>query len=305
MEDVISTDIIKPKHSKSIKDYNPEPNNNDNDEIQHHHKIKKNNPTAKVTFGGVTRVHLKKLNFDSINKVNKEDKKENKEDQKEKENKEEKKEDKENKKEKEDKKEKKEKKEKREKKEDDTMKNFYNRYEDIFKEVKIDQDMVYEEKPKKKKKKKKRVNLDEIIKEAVILKKLEYDNEFIFQKPRKLKKSDIKKLVAIQKVFKGFQTRNIELKADRLRVRECLLELFCLLVVGNYLRALKRKAFLFFTDNFKDVVMEVNEEISFGDKIQFKLPNCYYNGHKINDLQDIEIKEEGKKEEDKEEEDDE
>ena len=220
---------------------------------------------AKVTFGEVTKIDLKNPKSDSTMKIDIGDKKE-----------------------------------KKGKEEDDTMKNFYNRYEDIFKEAKIDQEMVYGDKPKKKRKKKK-INLDEVIKEAVILKKLEFDNEFIFQKPRKLKRGDIKKLVSIQKVFKGFQTRNIELKADRLRVRQCLLELFCLLVVGNYLRALKRKAFGIFTDNFKDVVMEVNEEISFGDKIQFRLPNCYYNGHAVNGLQDMEIKEKKENEKDEEE----
>lgn len=182
-------------------------------------------------------------------------------------------------------------KDKNEEEVDDTMRNLYNKYEDIFKEANIDHALFYDENEEKHKHKhkKKKVNIDEIIKQAVILKKLEYNNEFIFQKPRKLKRSDIKKLVNIQKVFKGFKTRSIESQIDRLRLRQCLLELFCLLVVGNYLRALKRKAFSIFAENFKDVVMEVNEEISFGDKINFRLPNVYYSGHLKNGLCDKEI----------------
>ena len=93
----------------------------------------------------------------------------------------------------------------------------------------------------------------------------------------------------IQRIFKGHFVRDINFKVDRLKLRQCLIELFCLLIYGNWYRAKIRYYFLLLIKCYNDVKLDVGKELTFEDKIGFKLPNKFYNGTKINNLSSIKI----------------
>ena len=129
--------------------------------------------------------------------------------------------------------------------------------------------------------------LVEIIKWAVFLRKLNFHENF--PKKKKTPKLDVNKVIEIQKIFKGHFIRDINFKIDRLKLRQCLIELFCLLIYGNWYRAKIRYYFLILIQCYNDVKLDVGKELTFEDKISFKLPNKFYSGTKINNLSSIKI----------------
>lgn len=123
---------------------------------------------------------------------------------------------------------------------------------------------------------------NDIIKGAVYLRKLNF-NENLGKKIKK-KKIDVNKVIEIQKIFKGYMVRNVNSLSDRLRLRQCLIELFCLLIYGNWYRAKLRYYICLMEKYYKILKSAEVTEINFEDKIAFKLANCFYSGIKINNL---------------------
>ena len=165
---------------------------------------------------------------------------------------------------------------------DDFLFSFRKKFDDIFQQIegheKIFEDIDSNHRNEK-------VSND-VIKGAVILRKLDFGENFP-KKKRKRKKSskiDVKKVIEIQRIFKGHFVRDINFKVDRLKLRQCFLELFCLLVYGSWCRVKLQYYYQLFTKYYEASKLDVGKEITFADKLSFKLPKCFYSGTKINDL---------------------
>ena len=163
---------------------------------------------------------------------------------------------------------------------DDFLLSFRKRFDDIFKQIK-GHEKIFEDLEKKYKKKK---VSNEIIKGAVFLRKLNFQENFPKKKVKKLPNLDVNKVIEIQKIFRGYFIRNLNNKIDSLKLRQCLVELFCLLIYGNYYRAKIRYYYFLLRECYILTKCEVANELTFTDRITFKLPKCFYNGTKINDL---------------------
>ena len=92
-----------------------------------------------------------------------------------------------------------------------------------------------------------------------------------------LRKNELAKLIKIQKRGKGIYIRECERSVDRLRVRDSLLEIMLLLIGKAYDHAVKKITFKKLQKEFHDPFNNINDELQFEDKLQFKLPNRYYN----------------------------
>jgi hypothetical protein len=160
---------------------------------------------------------------------------------------------------------------------DDFLLSLRRRFDDIFKQVQ-GHEKIFEDLEQKYKKKK---VSNEVIKGAVFLRKLNFQENFPKKKEKKFPKLDVNKVIEIQRVFKGFFIRNINYKIDRLKFRQCLVELFCLLIYGNWYRAKIRYYFLLLRECYIVAKLEVGKELNFTDRLTFKLPNRYYTGAKI------------------------
>ena len=91
------------------------------------------------------------------------------------------------------------------------------------------------------------------------------------------KKSEINLLIKIQKQFKGLYIREVERSLDRLKVRDALLEIMVLLTGKAYDNAIKKITFKRLKKEFHDPFNNINDELKFEDKLQFRLPNRFYN----------------------------
>ena len=149
------------------------------------------------------------------------------------------------------------------------------RFNDVFQKVK-EAGKILENIPEENNK-----SID-IIKGAVYLRKLNFNENF--GKKKRKKKIDVNKVIEIQKIFKGYMIRNIDSLSDRLRLRQCLIELFCLLIYGHWYQA-KLRYYIFSLEKYYKISKSAEvTEIKFEDKIAFRLPNCFYSGIKINNL---------------------
>ena len=109
------------------------------------------------------------------------------------------------------------------------------------------------------------------------------------QPPKKLKiytRKDIKLITQIQKRYKGFSKREVDQSIHRMRIRQCIIESVCLLIEQALDRAYKKLLFQRLVRRFH-TPFHFENEVYFKDKIEFKLPNKYYNMTKIQKL-DIE-----------------
>jgi len=162
---------------------------------------------------------------------------------------------------------------------DDLLLSIKNRFNDIFEKIK-GTEKIFAEIEKRNKK----VSND-VIKGAVFLRKLGFQDDFPKKKKKIQIKIDVNKVIEIQRVFKGHFVRDVNSKIDRLKLRQCLIELFCLLIHGHWCRAKVRFYFLLMKEFYDVAKLYAGEEIGFVDRITFKLPKCFYSGTKINDLQ--------------------
>ena len=92
-----------------------------------------------------------------------------------------------------------------------------------------------------------------------------------------LKKNELKQLIKIQKKVKGIYIREAERSVDRLKVKDALLEVMLLLTGKAYDNAIKKITFKKLQKEFHDPFNNINDELQFEDKLQFKLPNRFYN----------------------------
>ena len=175
---------------------------------------------------------------------------------------------------------------------------FRRRFDNIFKKLK-GHEKIFEQLKKRYKNKKKNNSYQPLI-EGVYLKKYNFNENFERKKIIKQPKVDVAKVIEIQKIFKGHLNRKINLKIDRLKLRQCLVELFCLLLYGNFCKAIIRISFLSLKEYYIASKLNTGEELTFMDRITFKLPHCFYSGSKINNLRSKNIGEELKLDDDEE-----
>ena len=175
---------------------------------------------------------------------------------------------------------------------------FRRRFDDIFKKLK-GHEKIFEQLKKRYKNRKRNTSYQPLI-EGVYLKKNNFNGNFERKKIIKQPKVDVTKVIEIQKIYKGHLNRKINLKIDRLKLRQCLVELFCLLLYGNLCKARIRISFRSLKEYYITSKLYTGEELTFIDRIAFKLPHCFYSGTKINNLRSKNIGEELKLDDDEE-----
>ena len=110
----------------------------------------------------------------------------------------------------------------------------------------------------------------------------------IYNKPPPEKKffrrSEVNQIIKIQNKFKGLYAREVERSVDRMRAENCILETMLLLIGKAYDNARKKITFKALKKEFHDPFNNINDELKFEDKIQFKLPNRFYNISDINQI---------------------
>ena len=164
---------------------------------------------------------------------------------------------------------------------EDFLFDLWRRFDDIFKKLEGNE-KIFEQ---LKRRNKHRKISSEIINSSIYARKISNPKKII----RKPPKVDVNKIIEIQKIFKGHFIRNIYLNVDRLKLRQCLTELFCLLLLGHWCHAQKRYNFYLMKQYYITAKLYAGEEISFIDRIAFKLPYCFYTGTKINNLRSSRI----------------
>ena len=161
---------------------------------------------------------------------------------------------------------------------EDFLLSFWKRFDDLFKKLE-GTEKIFEGLKKKNKIHK----TNELFKSAIYSRKLNFGKKKIVRH----KKIDPKKIVEIQKIFKGHFIRKLNLNIDRLKLRQCLIELFCLLLLGHWSHSQIRYNFYLLKTYYITSKLYAGEELSFIDRINLKLPSCFYNKAKINDLNSI------------------
>ena len=152
---------------------------------------------------------------------------------------------------------------------EDFLNSIRIRFDDVFKKIEEDEKSYQETSEENS-------SCDDIIKGAVYLRKLNFHENF--------RKIDVKKVIQIQKIIKGYIVRNIDEKSNRLRARQCLIELFCLLIYGFWYKAKLRYYISLMEHIFKMYRTVYTDELNLGDKLALKLPRIFYCGSKINNL---------------------
>ena len=127
-------------------------------------------------------------------------------------------------------------------------------------------------------------------KDEFVLKKINEDLYLtIFNKTQPAKKlkiytrKDIKLITQIQKRYKGFSKREVDQSIHRMRIRQCILESMCLMIQQFLDRAYKKLLFQRLVRRYH-TPFHFENEVYFKDKIEFKLPDKYYNMVKIQQL---------------------
>ena len=172
---------------------------------------------------------------------------------------------------------------------DDFLFEFWKKFDDVFKKIEGNE-KIFEEL----KKKSHIIKMpNELSQSAIYTRKMNFPKKKVI-KPQKI---EVKKIVEIQKIFKGHFIRKLNVNIDRLRLRQCLVELFCLLLLGHWCHAQKRYNFYLLKEYYITAKLYAGDEIDFMDRISFKLSSCYYNISKINDLKSDKLGEDLKDEE--------
>ena len=160
---------------------------------------------------------------------------------------------------------------------DDFLFSFRQRFDDIFKKLE-GHEKIFEELKKKNKNKK---PSNDLVNSTIIYSK---KPNIVKKRVIRHKRIDVNKIIEIQKIFKGHIIRNVHLDIDRLKLRQCLIELFCLLLLGHWCHSQIRYNFYLMKEYYITARLYAGEELSFIDRISLKLPNCFYSKAKINDL---------------------
>ena len=172
---------------------------------------------------------------------------------------------------------------------DDFLFSFWKKFDDVFKKLEGNE-KIFEELKKRSQKMRLPVDLSQ---STIYSRKMNFPKKKIV-KPQKI---DVNKIVEIQKIFKGHSIRKLNINIDRLRLRQCLVELFCLLLLGHWCRSQVRYNFYLFKEYYITAKLYAGDEISFMDRISFKLSSCYYHISRINDLKSNKLGEDLKSDE--------
>lgn len=93
---------------------------------------------------------------------------------------------------------------------------------------------------------------------------------------REFSKMELRKIIKLQKRFKGFAVREVEQKVRNLKVNNCLLEVLCLIACRVYDNAKKRLMFREIKKIYYNP-FKIDDELDLKDKLDFKLPDKFYN----------------------------
>ena len=151
---------------------------------------------------------------------------------------------------------------------------FWRKFDDIFKKLE-GHEKIFEQLKERNKKQK----LPNEYITNIYSRKINFPKKKIIR-PRRI---DVKKIIEIQKMFKGHFTRNVKSNLDRLKLRQCLIELFCLLLLGDWCHSQKRYNFYLLQKYYTASKLYAENELSFNDRIKFKLSSCIH-PTKINNL---------------------
>ena len=97
-------------------------------------------------------------------------------------------------------------------------------------------------------------------------------------KPKpKPKVYDLDNVIFIQKMYKGFQIKDVNQTVTRLKINLCVTELLCLILNNVFKHARKRITFYMFKTYYHDPFTHIFTEVNFTDKLAMKLSDTYYN----------------------------
>ena len=121
------------------------------------------------------------------------------------------------------------------------------------------------------------------VEKAINLRRQQY-NEYLrsLNKPKpkpkpKPKIYDLDNVVFIQKMYKGFQIKDVNQTVQRLKINLCVTELLCLIFNNVFRHARKRITFYMFKTYYHDPFTHIFTEVNFTDKLAMKLSDTYYN----------------------------
>ena len=124
---------------------------------------------------------------------------------------------------------------------------------------------------------KKMVIYEKPVKDLMIVKKLECNESYrIHIKNRVYSADDIRKVIRIQKNFRGYEQREIIQKTERLKTEECSVELFCLLIAKSYLKARIRLSFYTLLKEFPNPFDGIGDEMDFDDQLRLGMVDRKY-----------------------------
>ena len=97
-------------------------------------------------------------------------------------------------------------------------------------------------------------------------------------KPKpKPKVYDINKVQEIQRMYRGFRTRNVIQIISRLKINLCVTELNCLILNEVFKHACIRIGFYILKLYYHDPFTHIENEVDFTDRLSMKLSDKYYN----------------------------
>ena len=121
------------------------------------------------------------------------------------------------------------------------------------------------------------------VEKAINLRRQQY-NEYLrnLNKPKpkpkpKPKVYDLDNVIFIQKMYKGFQIKDVNHTVTRLKINLCVTELLCLILNNVFKHARRRITFYMFKTYYHDPFTHIFTEVNFTDKLAMKLSDTYYN----------------------------
>jgi len=176
--------------------------------------------------------------------------------------------------------------------EKDYNENNFARYVELQNENEVDEDgqvfqPVFTSIPKFLRTNTKTITNSKELGKAVYRRRIEYD-EYVknMNKPKpkpkpKPKVYNLDMVIKIQKNFRGYLAKGVTQVVNRIKIKVCSVEVFCLLLCIVLRHARRRIIYLTLKTYYHTPFTEINNEVNFTDKIMMKLSDKYYN---FNDL---------------------
>ena len=176
--------------------------------------------------------------------------------------------------------------------EKDYNENNFARYVELQNENEVDEDgqasqPVFTSIPKFLRTNTKTITNSKELGKAVYRRRIEYD-EYVknMNKPKpkpkpKPKVYNLDMVIKIQKNFRGYLAKGVTQVVNRIKIKVCSVEVFCLLLCIVLRHARRRIIYLTLKTYYHTPFTEINNEVNFTDKITMKLSDKYYN---FNDL---------------------